>query len=144
MGPALVCVRGLVFEFRTLLTDDTRWPARQQPAGADNPCAFRKLNVQEEAVVPEKTDPKELAESLRSASEIHDERWKKLSPFRDAGWKTYQTDVYKELAGNRLSADYKNGQVELFFFGVGKRISFNSAKDALEYVDAVEKQLRGD
>ena len=45
---------------------------------------------------------------------------------------------------NRLSADYKNGQFELFFFGAGKRISFNSAKDALEYVDAVEKELSGD
>ena len=94
--------------------------------------------------MPEKIAPKELAESLRSASELQDERWKKLSPFRDAGWKTYQTDVYRELAGNRLSADYKKGQFELFFFGVGQRISFNSAKNALEYVDAVEKELGGD
>ena len=92
----------------------------------------------------EKPDQKELAASLRSASELQDERWKKLSPFRDSGWKTYQTDIYRELAGNRLSADYKNGQFELFFFAVAKTVSFNSAKEALEYVDEFEKQLGGD
>ena len=92
----------------------------------------------------EKPDPKQLAASLRSASELQDERWEKLSPFRDAGWTTYQTDVYRKLAGQRLSANYKNGQFELFFFGVGKTASFNSAKEALEYVDEIEKQLGGD
>ena len=93
----------------------------------------------------EKTDPKELAANLRSASELQDERWKKLSPFRDAGWQGSQNDVsFRELAGFRLSADYKNGQFELFFYGVGKTVSFNSAKEALEYVDEVEKQLGGD
>ena len=101
------------------------------------------LNAQEGAM-SEKIDPKELAASLLSASELQDERWKKLSPFRDAGWKTYQTDVYRELAGNRLSADYKNAQFELFFFAAVKTVSFNSAKEALEYVDAVAKQLDGD
>ena len=66
----------------------------------------------------EKTDPKELAASLRSASELQDERWKKLSPFRDAGWQGSRNDVsFRELGGFRLSADYKNGQFELFFFG---------------------------
>ena len=92
----------------------------------------------------EKTDPKELAASLRSASELQDERWRKLSPFRDEGWQTYQTDVYRELASQRLSANYKNGQFELFFYGVGTTVSFNSAKEALKYVDEVDKQLGGD
>ena len=92
----------------------------------------------------EKPDPKQLAASLSSASKLQDERWDKLLPFRDAGWKTYQTDVYRELAGNRLSVTYKNGQFELFFFGAVKTVFFNSAKEALEYVDEVEKQLGGD
>ena len=91
----------------------------------------------------ENPDPKQLAENLRSSCERQDERWKKLSPFRDAGWKTYQADVYRELAGNRLSVDYKNGKFNLFFFGIGKQISFRSANEALEYVDEVEKQLSG-
>ena len=47
-------------------------------------------------------------------------------------------------AGQRLSANYKNGQFELFFYGVGTTVSFNSAKEALEYVGEVEKQLGDD
>ena len=92
----------------------------------------------------EKTDPKQLAASLRSACELQAERWEKLSPFRDAGWKTYGTDVYRELASNRLSADYKDGEFELFFYGAVEKVSFDSAKEALEYVDEVEKQLGSD
>ena len=90
----------------------------------------------------EKPDPKQLAASLRAVDELNAERREKLSAFRDAGWSTNSTHfVFRELAGQSLSANYKNGQFEMFFFGAEKMVYFNSAKEALEYVDAVEKQL---
>lgn len=91
----------------------------------------------------EKPDPKELAASLLSSSELQTERWEKLSPFRVAGWKTYRTDVFRELAFNRLDVTYKKGQFVLFFYGIGKSVSFDSAKEALKYVDEIETQLGG-
>ena len=101
------------------------------------------LNAQEGAM-SEKPDPKELAASLQAASELDDERQEKLSPFKDAGWTTNKKDVaFRQLGGYRLSANYNDGQFQLFFFGVAKTILFNSAKEALEYVGEVEKQLGG-
>ena len=89
----------------------------------------------------EKLDPKQLAERIYSARQLQDERWEKLAPFRDAGWQTYKTDVYRDLARNRLSADYRNGQFELFFFGVPTQVYFDTAEEALKYVDEVEHEL---
>ena len=91
----------------------------------------------------EKVDPKQLAEKLQSASRERDDRWEQLTPFREAGWRTYQTDVFRLIAGSRVSVDYRNGQFELFFFGAVQRVYFDSAEEALKYIDAVEHQLSG-
>ena len=87
-------------------------------------------------------EPKEIAEVLRSSQERQKERWEKLAPFSHApGWMTYQTDVYRQLADNRLSVDYADGRFKLFFFGAAERVSFDSAEDAMKYVAEIEQQL---
>ena len=45
------------------------------------------------------------------------------------------------MACKTIDVDYKNGQFELKLW-TGKKALFSSAKDALEYVDEVEKQIR--
>lgn len=89
----------------------------------------------------EKIDPKQLAKEIHHALDLQRERWRELTPFREAGWETYKTDVFRELAGNRIGADFRNGQFELFFFGVPTQLYFDSAEEALAYVEAVEREL---
>ena len=89
----------------------------------------------------ERLDPKLLAKKIHSARQIQNERWEKLAPFRDAGWQTYKTDVFREFARNRLSADYRHGRFELFFFGVPTQVYFDTAEEALKYVEEVEREL---
>ena len=86
-------------------------------------------------------DPRNLAADIRSACELQKETEEKLTPFIATGWNTDGTHAFRHIACNRLSATYKNGQFELFFFGLVKTVSFNSAKEALEYVEEVEKHL---
>lgn len=87
-------------------------------------------------------DPKELAADIRSACDLQEEQRVKLAPFVAAGWNhSGDSVVFRELACNRLSATYKNGRFELFFFGLVKTFPFGSAEEALKYINEVEKQL---
>ena len=88
-----------------------------------------------------KPDPGELGLHLHAARKRQDECRKKLLPLVEAGWRTYKTDVFTELAGNRVSASCRNNKIELFFYGVGQTVICDSAKEALEYVAAVEAKL---
>ena len=86
-------------------------------------------------------DPRKLAADIRSACEFQKETQEKLLPFIATGWNTDGTNAFRDLACNHLSATYKNGQFELFFYGLVKTVSFDSAKEALEYVEEVEKHF---
>ena len=90
----------------------------------------------------ENPNPKQLAESIRSDCKGPDDRWERLSPFRAARWSSNRraASVWKVLACKTIDVDYKNGQFELKLW-TGKKALFISAKDALEYVDEIEKQI---
>ena len=91
-------------------------------------------------------DPKEVASSIRNACANVEESHKNLAPFAEAGWQIGPSPAgTKSLSGGYVIVNYQQGQFIMAFqlpVGGGPGpLYFDSAEEAIKYVNEIEQQL---
>ena len=89
-------------------------------------------------------DPKEVASSIRNACASVEESHKNLAPFAEAGWQIAPPVAIKSLPCGHVIVNYRQGQFIMGFQlpgGGPGPLYFDSAEEAIKYVNKVEQQL---
>jgi formylmethanofuran dehydrogenase subunit C len=90
-----------------------------------------------------KPDPKETVERIQQNRVQQRERKDKLGPFLEAGWDKIGSEACRRFGGTiaRVNWSGERGQFEMVIEGSREYLYFDTAKETIEYVDAVVKLL---